>query len=51
MFTDKLEFVIYQFEGFRNQNSSILMTFISNYLQKLLDEDQKRILSIFRNEQ
>jgi hypothetical protein len=51
MFTDKLEFVIYQFEGFRNQNSSILMTFISNYPQKLLDEDQKRILSIFRNEQ
>ena len=51
MFTDKLEFVIYQFEGFRNQNSSILRTFISNYPQKLLDEDQKRILSIFRNEQ
>ena len=51
MFTDKLEFVIYQFEGFRNQNSSIVTTFISNYPQKLLDEDQKRILSIFRNEQ
>ena len=50
-FTDKLEFVIYQFEGFRSQNSSILSTFILNYPQKKLDEDQKQVLYNFRSEQ
>ena len=50
-FTDKLEFVIYQFEGFRSQNSSILSTFILNYPQKKLDDDQKQILYNFRSEQ
>ena len=50
-FNDKLEFVVYQFEGFRSQNSSILSTFISNYPQKKLDEEQKQILYNFRSEQ
>ena len=49
-FTDKLEFVIYQFEGFISQNSSILSTFILNYPQKKLDEEQKQVLYNFRNE-
>ena len=50
-FNDKLEFVIYQFEGFRSQNSSILSTFISNYPQKMLDDEQKKNLYNFRSEQ
>ncbi len=50
-FTDKIEFVIYQFEGFRSKNSSILSTFILNYPQKKLDEEQKEILYNFRSEQ
>ena len=50
-FSDKLEFVIYRFEGFRSQNSSILSTFILNYPQKKLEEEQKQILYDFRSEQ
>ena len=50
-FSSKLDFVIYQYEGFRNQNSSILSTFITNYPQKALDEEEKRILYEFRSEQ
>ena len=49
-FTNKIEFVIYQFEGFR-QKSSILSEFMMNYPQNLLDEDQKKSLYNFRNEQ
>ena len=37
---DKLEFVIYQYEGFIGQNSSILSTFITTYQQKNLNEEQ-----------
>lgn len=47
-FTEKLEFVIYQFQGLRSQNSSILSMFILNYPQKKLDDDQKQILYNFR---
>ena len=50
-FTDKIEFVVYQFEGFRSQNSSILSTFIFNYPQKNLTDEQKEKLYIFRSEQ
>ena len=50
-FNSKLDFVIYQYEGFRNQNSSILSTFIDKYPQKKLEEDEKRILYEFRSEQ
>ena len=50
-FTDKIEYVVYQFEGFRSQNSSILSTFIFNYPQKNLNEEQKEILYNFRSEQ
>ena len=49
--TDKLDFVIYQFEGFRSQNSSILSGFILNYPQKNLDEEQQNFLNNFRSEQ
>ena len=50
-FNSKLDFVIYKYEGFRNQNSSILSTFIDKYPQKKLEEDEKRILYEFRSEQ
>ena len=50
-FTDKIEYVVYQFEGFRSQNSSILSTFIINYPQKNLSEKQKEKLYNFRSEQ
>ena len=48
---DKLEFVIYQFEGFRSDNSQILLGFIEKYPQINLDEEQKQILFNFKNEQ
>lgn len=48
---DKLEFVIYQFEGFRSDNSQILLGFIEKYPQNNLDEEQKQILFKFKNEQ
>ena len=50
-FNNKLDFVIYQYEGFRNQNSSVLTTFISQYPQEDLNEGEKKILYDFRNEQ
>ena len=50
-FNTKIDYVIYQFEGFRNQNSSILSTFISKYPQKQLNEEEKKILYDFRSEQ
>ena len=50
-FTSKLDFVVYQYEGFRNQNSSILSTFIINYPQKKLNKDEKNNLYEFKNEQ
>ena len=50
-FNNKIDYVIYQFEGFRNQNSSILSTFINMYPQKELNEEEKKILYEFRNEQ
>ena len=43
--------MIYQFEGLRSQNSSILSKFILNYPQKKLDDDQKQILYNSRSEQ
>ena len=49
--SSKLDFVIYQFEGFRNQNSSILSTFIEKYPQKNLNEEEKTVLYDFRSEQ
>ena len=50
-FSSKLDFVIYQFEGFRNQNSSILSTFIEKYPQKTLNEEEKKILYDFNCDQ
>ena len=50
-FSNKLDFVIYQYEGFRNQNSSILSTFIGKYPQKKLNKEEERILYDFRSEQ
>ena len=50
-FSTKLDFVIYQFEGFRDQNSSILSTFINKYPQKSLNKDEERILYDFKSEQ
>ena len=50
-FNNKIDYVIYQFEGFRNQNSSILSTFMSMYPQKDLNEEEKKILYEFKNEQ
>ena len=50
-FNNKIDYVIYQFEGFRNQNSSILSAFINKYPQKKLDEEEKKILYDFRSEQ
>ena len=45
--TDKIDYVIYQFEGFRNQNSSILIKFNFNYPQRLLNDEQKQKLYEF----
>ena len=42
--SDKIDYIIYQFEGFRNQNSKLLTEFIFNYPQKTLDNEQKQIL-------
>ena len=50
-FSSKLDFVIYQFEGFRNQNSSILSTFINKYPQRKLNKEEEKNLYDFRNEQ
>ena len=50
MLTDKIDYVIYQFEGFRNQNSSILIKFTFNYPQKILNDEQKLKLYDFRRE-
>ena len=50
IFNETLEFVIYQFEGFRGHNSSILSAFILEYPQKKLDEEQKQILYNYRSE-
>ena len=48
--TDKIDCVIYQFEGFRNQNSTILIDFIFTYPQNILNEEQKTKLFEFRRE-
>ena len=50
-FNTKLDYVIYQYEGFRNQNSSILSTFIGKYPQQELVEEEKKILYDFGSEQ
>ena len=50
-FNSKLDFVVYQYEGFRNQNSSILSTFINKYPQKKLNKEEEKILYEFRSEQ
>ena len=49
-FTNKIDFVTYQFEGFR-QNSTILSDFMINFPQKLLDENEKEFLYKFKNDQ
>jgi len=49
MFNNKIEFVIYQFEGFRNAHSGVLISFISKYPQTTLNEQQKHILFEFKN--
>jgi hypothetical protein len=50
IFTDEIDFVIYQFEGFR-QNSSILSGFMLKYQQITLDNEQRNFLYNFRNDQ
>ena len=50
-FNDSLEFVIYKYEGFRNNNSSILISFLDKYPQIKLQDDQIKILYKFKNEQ
>ena len=49
-FTTEIDFVIYQFEGFR-QNTSILSGFMMKYGKKDLDNEQKRFLYNFKSEQ
>ena len=48
-----IEFVTYQYEGFRSQKSSILSVFLKKYPQKNLNEKEKkdlyRILFEFMN--
>ena len=52
-FNDNINFVVYQYEGFRNQNSCILPKFLNKYPKKYLNENEKkdlyRILFQFRN--
>lgn len=50
-FSSKLDFVIYQFKGFRNQNSSIISTFLEKYPQKRLNDEEKIILYDFNCDQ
>ena len=51
MLNNNIEFVVYQFEGFRNDNSSLLIDFIAQYPQEKLNDQQKQILFEFKNEQ
>ena len=50
LFKNKLDFVVYQFEGFRSQNSSILLDFMFNFPQVELNEGEKDILYKFNRE-
>ena len=50
LFNTKLDFVVYQFEGFRSQNSSVLAEFTLNFPQIELNEDQKDILYKFNKD-
>ena len=47
VFNNKIDFVIYRFEGFRSQNSSILATFMMHFPQMELNEEEKQKLYEF----